>query len=174
MTTPIIKFYQGEPNTNGRTLQEIWKWDRFNLEHIHNYIQWMFPIIEPSYFNRETPKLTQEDIDKFHEDNTLKTNLIRSLMTILEFWGLKIDLEENNEIIVCRSINFETNKECWVEPKNHNHLRMTRVIHCLKILGLEKCAQAFYEAITDVAKEFPVINQVTLDYWRKASLPSTL
>lgn len=57
-SNPILDFYLGQqPNSQGRAIEDIWSWDYQKLEAIHDYIQWLFPLTEKSYFNTSTPTL---------------------------------------------------------------------------------------------------------------------
>lgn len=50
-----------------------------------------------------------------------------------------------------------------------NHLRITRVIRSLRVLGLEAHAAAFYDAILKVDEDFPKrISPRSMMYWRRA------
>jgi hypothetical protein len=40
----IVDFYKGKiPDSEGRMIYDIYKYDYSELEGIHNYIQWLFP-----------------------------------------------------------------------------------------------------------------------------------
>ena len=55
--TPILRFYgSGGTDHAGRTLEEILAWDDRHLEEVHDYIQWLFPLEEPSRANPCTPR----------------------------------------------------------------------------------------------------------------------
>src|ERR1700724_2057723 len=54
----IIGFYSGtEPDHRGRYVHEIQAWPDDQLEAIHDYIQWLFPLPERSGFNVAAPVL---------------------------------------------------------------------------------------------------------------------
>jgi hypothetical protein len=58
-------------------------------------------------------------------------------------------------------------------PSNHNHLRITRILKSLSILGLEAEARAFYECLVaiyeDEAKRLePRITEETMGFWQQA------
>jgi hypothetical protein len=54
----IIAFYSGEaPDDRGRFLREIQQWPDQRLESVHDFIQWMFPLTEPSPVNPDAPVL---------------------------------------------------------------------------------------------------------------------
>jgi hypothetical protein len=56
----IIGFYNGtESDHRGRYLNEIQKWPDDQLEAVHDYIQWLFPLPESSGFNVAVPVLTE-------------------------------------------------------------------------------------------------------------------
>ena len=49
----LITFYRGSGTDHaGRRIDEILSWDDAALESVHDYIQWLFPLDEPSRFNR--------------------------------------------------------------------------------------------------------------------------
>jgi len=89
-----------------------------------------------------------------------------------DFYGLNCSLLgtfNNYKIEITKSCNFEKRRNSWLVPKNHNHLRITRIIHCLKIMGLKDFAQAFFDGIMNIVAENPdIINKTTLDYWKEA------
>jgi len=166
--TKIIKFYNGGGDDKGRLLEDIWDWDFIKLEHIHDYIQWLFPIIEPNYFNRETPKLLEEDIAEFTQNTNLRKRLITSFLMMLNFYGLNCRINEN-EFIIDKATNYEERKKNWQTGENHNFLRITRILHCLKTLGCEKLAKAFYDCLIKLVAEDPdKFNFTSLWYWKNA------
>ena len=45
----LLDFYRGlKADTEGRSLKEILAWDEDDLEAVHDFIQWLFPLPEPS------------------------------------------------------------------------------------------------------------------------------
>ena len=66
LNSPIIGFYSGtEPDNRGRHLHEIQQWPDEQLETVHDYIQWLFPLPERSGFNVSAPVLNPESIQGF-------------------------------------------------------------------------------------------------------------
>ena len=66
----ILEFYKGErPNQEGLYLNDIMKFDSDELESNHSYIQWLFPLIEPSLAIPDSPILEEDDkiaeLDKY-------------------------------------------------------------------------------------------------------------
>ena len=76
----LLRFYRLEgADARGRTLADIWSWGAGRLEDVHDYIQWLFPLPEPSAFNPDAPILTEDAVDAFHADAHLRQRLLRSL-----------------------------------------------------------------------------------------------
>lgn len=164
----IIDFYSGQVNKNNITIQEVWDFDYEKLEHVHNYIQWLFPMVEPDYWNRDTPKLSEEDILKFKESAVLGVRLLNSLETVLDFWGLEINYYSDS-IIVGKAKNYNDRKDNWQTKMNHNFLRITRVLHCLNDLGFKRVANAFFTCLMELYNENPKgFNEVSVLCWKKA------
>jgi hypothetical protein len=61
------------------------------LELKHDYIQWLFPLPEPSPVNPEAPTLTPEAVNGFGSDLALKARLRRALEKMLAFYGIAVD-----------------------------------------------------------------------------------
>ena len=62
---PIVVFYSGGTDGNGRTLREILGWSDATLEGVHDYIQWVFPTRQPSGVNPFAPLVTAETVRAF-------------------------------------------------------------------------------------------------------------
>ena len=56
----------------------------------------------------------------------------------------------------------------WKSYSNHNQLRITRIIECLRLLISDEEADSFYSLILSMVGEETEINEITLDYWSKA------
>jgi len=55
LNSRIIAFYGTEPDHRVRYLHEIQQWPGGQLEAVQDYIQWLFPLPEPSGFNAAAP-----------------------------------------------------------------------------------------------------------------------
>lgn len=72
---------------------------------------------------------------------------------------------------IYRSMNYLKSFRNWVTKSDHNHLRISRIIRSLRVLGLEQNAQAFYKALQDVNNDFPnTIGARSLMYWNRAAV----
>jgi len=132
VTSTLLDFSRGRGvDAAGRTIEDIWAWDHRRLEMVHDYIQWLFPLLAPSRFNPAAPLLSAADIAAFCEDADLRARVMQSLDLMLAFYGL-----ERRESAVGRRAGFTAAAD-WVEPLNHNHLRLTRIMLFLRHIDLK-------------------------------------
>ncbi|MBI3861717.1 MAG: type II methylase, partial [Planctomycetia bacterium] len=136
----LIDFYRGQGrDSENRRIGDIWEWTDADLEDVHDYIQWLFPLPEPSRFNPHAPLLTKDDIAAFRSDELRRAAMRKSFDRILTFLGLTLAAGE-----VAESTNFsQRSPEVWDFP-NHNWLRVTRILRSLTLAGLEPEAQALF------------------------------
>jgi hypothetical protein len=169
--SPIIGFYRERGRDHrGRRLAEILHWDDEALESIHDFIQWLFPLDEPSGANRSAPILTPADIAAFRNDPALRHNLRRSLVRMLAFYGLRLVDDEGGAPTVARSGTWPERSSVWLSPHNHNYLRLTRIMKSLALLGMPGHARAVCDALLEAAGlvEPGVTGSTTLRYWKSA------
>jgi hypothetical protein len=74
---------------------------------------------------------------------------------------------------IIRGPNWRTASKNWAGYMDHNHLRITRIIRCLRVLGLQRESEAFFTALKDVAEDPKIrISNRSVEYWtRAAELP---
>ena len=172
MPNPLIRFYDPEvraKDPKGRTVAAILAWDDDKLETAHDYIQILFPLPEGSPFNAWAPTVDRTTFNAFRQRKALRDNLTRSFERMLEFYGFTLE-KYNGKVEVCESPNFPEASQNWVAKYDHNHLRMTRIIRSLRVLGLEAEGQAFYLALKKVYDEHPrQINAKSLMFWTRAA-----
>ncbi len=152
----ILRFYrQLGPDDRGRSLADIQAWDDGRLEAVHDYIQWLFPLPDASAFNPGAPILSDEDIAAFRSDAGLRRALLASLARMRRFYGLAGD---------------PARQAAWLTPGDHNMLRLSRILRCLHLLGLEDAAAALLRELEALyqAGAGRAIGPVTLGYWRRA------
>jgi hypothetical protein len=162
----LLDFYRGERlDSEGRSLKEVLAWDDDDLEGVHDFIQWLFPLPEPSQFNPDAPLLTEADIAAFRRDPVLQANLLKSFERILGFLGLSLATDGK----VAEGDNFPARvPDVWAIP-NHNWLRITRILRSLTLLGMESQAQALYQQLAETytGRRFPIPAN-TFRYWTEA------
>ncbi len=168
----IIGFYSGSGvDDRGRRLGDIRRWSDDRLEAVHDYIQWLFPLMEPSPVNPGAPVLDRDTIELFRQTPELQSELRASFLRMLTFYGLEL-----RDGQVAQARNFAARARNWLNPGNHNHLRITRILKCVTLLGLEQEARAFQGALAAIYRERPdAISARTWEFWTAAvSLPEVV
>jgi hypothetical protein len=165
----LIAFYSGQrPDHRGRFLSDIQSWDFDKLEEVHDFIQWLFPLPEPSPVNPAAPTIDPAAIAEFRRRPDLRANLLMSFKMMLAFYGFILSAKAPPAIL--RSPQFRERAANWLSPGNHNHLRITRIIRSLRLLGLEAYAQAFFSALQTVDNETPSrITATSFGFWKRAA-----
>lgn len=139
MNIRLQKFFanSGDPYDLDLILNE---WTDSQWETTHNFIQWVFPTSEKSKYNLDAPILDAKTA-KYIRDN-------------------------HDRVIhqsVLRFIKFLKNEDA-LRFRNHNFLRVTRVIKSLKEMGFEQYAQSFFNYVMS----WTLVNGQHFEYWVKA------
>jgi hypothetical protein len=153
MNRELIAFHRGTgADSEGRLLEEILAWPDLKLEAVHDYIQWLFPLPEPSAFNPRAPLLDAETIATFRADPALAASLRRAFRRMREFYQ----------------------SPHWMEPGNHNLLRLTRILKSLRLLGLEDEAAELHAWLESLPPEARArIGARAYAFWREAATTPT-
>jgi hypothetical protein len=167
----IADFYSGKivhPKRFG--IEAIWQWNDGQLEFEHTYIQWLFPLVERSKSEPDSPILKDSDIEGFNGSDELKTKLAKSLELMLRFYGFRLVHKPNIEKpIIEPSEKFDERAMRWLNSNNHNYLRITRILKSLTLLGLSAEALEFFAALQRIYIQHEIkIGSYTYGYWKKA------
>lgn len=148
--SPIHSFLRNEiPDHSGRVLDDILKFSDRELEIIHDYIQWIFPLLVLSSAVPSSPVLTKIEIQDIRNDEVAVCNIRRAKERMLDFY------ERNDH---------------WLVPHDHNHLRITRIIRSLHLLVGADYAEEFLEAIMErVVEAGRPVSRKNVDYWMDAA-----
>jgi len=147
--TEIVSFLEGKtPDYRGRTFAMLLQQSDHQAETTHDYIQWMFPLDEPSRSVNGVPVLNELDIEEIRQSSLAQANLAKSTSWFLGF------LERNDH---------------WIIKYNHNHLRITRVIKSLRLLASDKAADEFRDKVLALAGDnLNLVDQKARGFWRSA------
>lgn len=169
MSKDIIGFYKGTAtNQKGTSFENIHAMTDNELEEDHFYIQWIFPLPEASKAVPEAPILRQEDINRFRESYELKSNMLKMALKMFDFYGLKVGEGESKGKIV-KADDFDEKAQNWLTPRNHNFLRLSRIIRSMKLLGLEGLAKNFHKCLCGIYEENEeIIGSYTKQFWDEA------
>jgi hypothetical protein len=119
------------------------------LEEVHDYIQWLFPLQTRSGAQPGAPVLTPAETDAIRMDRNAQNTLTKAAERMLRFYH---------------------GTQWWLTSFDHNHLRITRIIHSLKLLVGSEEAQRLHCAILAIneAAGSPV-NARSLQFWADAA-----
>ncbi|KAK3512926.1 hypothetical protein QTP70_028993 [Hemibagrus guttatus] len=174
---PNLRFYRNQKKfkPDGVYIDDFhkhWFGDYHNLEYVHSYIQWLFPIQEKG-LNFASRELSLTEIKLFCEDEEMKKRLLTSYKLMLDFYGIQLVNEDTGE--VRRAENWREQFEN-LNRNTHNNLRITRILKCLGLLGF-KHYQAplvhFFLVETLVNERLPRVKKSALDYFMFAVLDKT-
>ena len=165
----VVAFYRGNGRDHrGRSLSDIHGFDFYELECNHDYIQWLFPLPEPSGANASAPLLSQSDIAAFASDDLLRKALLQSFELMLQFYGLELAVRDSVEVV--RGPNYDERSGLWLTAGNHNFLRISRMLRSLTLLGCSRYAVAFLACLEGIyAENGRTIGDTTVGYWRRAA-----
>ncbi len=149
MTAKITEFLKGVGTDHkGRFITDIWKFDDREIEHNHDFIQWLFPLNEPSMSVFGAPVLDKEDIGTILSNEVARTNVIKSAEWYSDF--------------------LRRNKH-WIKSYDHNHLRITRTIKSLRLLvGNNEADQFRKNLLLILGGKINTIKLSALDFWNSA------
>ncbi|KAK5137877.1 hypothetical protein LTR08_006646 [Meristemomyces frigidus] len=147
-------------------LDKVLTWNDRTLEYRHDYIQHLFPLPERSPINPDAPIITKEVRDAFLQRPELRQNLQRAFGRMCSFYGL--EMQQTGGVV--RGPEFDANaEETWLTSRDHNHLRITRIVRCMRILGLESEARKFAVALLD-ADTRNTVSTTSATFWCRAAL----
>ena len=158
-SSAILEFARGGTDHRGRTRESILARDDCWLEATHDFIQWLFPLPEPSRYNPQAPILRATDIAAFREDATLRAGLLHATRRMLQFYGFEPPWR------------WPAAEAGWISPGNHNFLRISRILRCLALLGCEAQAAGFLQKLERLAGQgaAATFGGATLAHWRDAA-----
>ena len=146
----FLNFLSKEGNDfKGRTLESIWSFSDEDIERTHDFIQILFPLNKPSESTFHGYYLDSEDLIEQIRSNTIaRENILKSSNWYLSFLTRNVWL--------------------WNRNYDHNQLRITRVIECLRLLISEDEADKFYDDVLKIIKDNNKVNQTSLNFWKNA------
>lgn len=145
----IVDFLEGGgPDSAGRGIDEVLRFGLGALESRHDFIQWLFPLQEPSAAMPGSPVLDAEDVAAIKASLRAQAHLMAACDRMDWFYG---------------------QTDHWLRPQNHNHLRITRIIKSLRLLVGDFAADQFRTTImTRVEHQHAVVGETALRHWLAA------
>ena len=146
----FLNFLSKEGNDfKGRTLESIWSFSDEDIERTHDFIQILFPLNKQSESAFHGYYLDSEElIEQIRSNSKARENILKSSNWYLSFLTRNVWL--------------------WNRNYDHNQLRITRVIECLRLLISEDKADKFYDDVLTIIKDNNKVNQTSLNFWKNA------
>ena len=145
----LIAFLKNEETDfKGRSLTDIWAYNDSQIEANHDFIQLLFPLNKPSKHSFHGVYLNDDaQVIEIKNNKAIQANIHTSANWFLMF------LER---------------VEHWRVGYNHNQLRITRIIECLRLLIGDNEANKFYENVLSILGSDNNINKKTIKFWADA------
>lgn len=153
MNEMLFNFYTGrDTDHRGRSFDDMMDMSDLELERSHDVVQWLFPLKEKSAHNPAAPLLDDETIQAILDNAIGYANLF---LACQRFWKFLVQ--------------DDVDRPTWITRRNHNFLRITRIIKCYRLFG-EPVAESFYDLAMRYYQKFPdVIGQETMKFWQEAN-----
>ncbi len=166
--TPILDFFRNfGRDSGGRTFDAGLALDDDALERTHDYIQWWFPLREPSLAVPGAPVLTAVELEALRTDATLRARGRAAWVRMLAFYGLVVE-GVGDSCAVRRSERYAQRSADWLS-RPHNFMRLTRIFKSLMLRDFEPEARMLFAALAEIyAENTPRIGRATFDFWREA------
>ena len=140
-----MDFYRGTgTHPRGQTFEETLLSSDMEVEKAHDLVQWWFPLPEPSRMQPSAPVLTADDLLAFRSDSELRARAALPARRMLEFFD---------------------RTTLWRKSRDHNHLRITRIIRFFTLLGRDTAATGFLKFVDERSPDVP---DPVKRYWREA------
>ena len=133
----------------GRLAADVLAFSNDELEYVHDFIQWLFPLQTRSGAQPDAPVLTLSEIAAIRSDPRAAETL---------------------RLATERMLRFYRETDSWLSRQDHNHLRITRIIQSLRLLVGPEDARRFHGVILSLheAAGSPV-NARSLGFWSEAA-----
>jgi hypothetical protein len=166
MNRQLIAFLAGDgPDDQGRRISEIIGWSDYQLESCHDFIQWVFPNRVASRFNPVAPILDKEVIEALATYDAATSNIRQMLFRMYSFYEFEVTNFDDGTYQL--GLVDDLNPPRWVRPGDHNFLRLSRILLCLKELHLVDDFAALADILDLASRKYhTIIGTKTANYWR--------
>lgn len=147
--SPVAAFLnKAGPDGAGRSLDDVLAMADTEIEQRHDFIQWLFPLPEPSRAVPGSPVLTPKDQTAISASATALASLAAAST---------------------RMSGFYANTNNWLAPHDHNHLRITRIIRSLRLLVGDTADDRFRDDLLEqLESRGGQVNAQSLEHWGRA------
>jgi len=92
------------------------------------------------------------------------TALINCFDMMLRFYGFVRD-----DVGIEAAPNYSERTQNWLNLGNHNHLRISRILKSMCLLGLEKEASQFFQILEKIYLQHKTVIGSSYIHWKKAT-----
>ena len=164
---PNIAFLLGAaPDPYGRTLQDYRAFSAEDWEAQHDVIQMAFPTKTQSKFHPNQPFLPADfSIADMTPDAYQRCRAAISLLLHSYLNSLRVEFLINHDVPSFRLLGGSY--LYWADSRNHNTLRLTRILDCLGIFGLTIIQQGLHDFLVYeiAAQSTGSISAETVAFW---------
>lgn len=165
----VLKFFRGvEDERIPRTVDQVEAFSDDDMEMYHDFIQWVYPTIQPSNLHPDAPVISEKFADMLSADKCALHNYCRTCRRYLKYLNFKC--EGDGEVLLCagKDATPEEHAKDFYQLPGHNYLRITRALNSLRETGHLKCSRRLYAALLHSLKYAPKqwVSKVTLEYWK--------
>jgi hypothetical protein len=151
----------------GLTHAEIIDLSDDQLEAGHHFIQWLFPLNEPSRHIDNAPLITANDLNLL-KGPFPKAHFLSGVLRFLNFYGMDY-LTPKQVFTVQPAATFTERAANWATPGNHNLKRITRIIRSCRFFGADQVARAVHQGFCDLQPQLSgVITKTVKGFWDDA------
>jgi hypothetical protein len=160
----VLNLYYGRANDSSRrSFDEILDFKEIDLKTRPDVVHWLFPAEFSIKGSGRVPMITDEMIEAFSKDPTLKAKQKTALIMMLNHFGLKLDGDNS---VVKNSEIFEAKKKYLSGDNFH---RITCILSSLFYLGQEELAQSFYDCLSALSEAEEIeADAFLVDCWQPA------
>lgn len=143
----LVAFLGGDgADGAGRRFDDVLAFSDEALEARHDFIQWLFPLDEPSRAVPGSPVLNAEATDALRRSPLARDRQRRAASRMLDFYAAT---------------------RGWRRTFDHNHLRITRIIRSLRAICGDAEADRFKAEILRLARD-AAIDPTSRRFWEQA------
>jgi hypothetical protein len=164
---PAIAFLKAQGcDQSGRMVADYLNFTPERWEECHDHMQWAFPTRTKSAFNPNAPVIPEDFA--FNGDSEVVKTLTLLLVQYLSSLGIGCSHDPVMGYTFTYSAAWERGERpYWAHSRDHNMLRITRVLECLGIFGMIELQEDLHDFfVYTIAPTFSdTINAKTVAFW---------
>jgi len=146
----VIRFLRNHCcDIRGRSLIELQTLSDKKIERSKDVIPWLFPT-----------------------DLTCREYTLAPVLDSLDIFTMKCDskIQSNIEISLKRMVNFYESNDFWITQKNHNFMRIARILRCLWLADMKHDYASLQRALDEVfIQNTEIVGEDMYMFWKYAN-----